>query len=116
AKRGDRTFEVDPRPCQAALEQAEAQLLQAEWQLSQAKAQVSASQAQIEQALAQVSQYEAQVQKAEADQRRTELDVGRYKPLAQRGSVSQQELDNAVQNKLRNVASVAGAGRAGEDA
>jgi RND family efflux transporter MFP subunit len=108
-KAGDLMFQVDPRPFQAALEQAEANLLQAESQLSQAKAQVSASQAQVEQALAQVSQYQAQVQKAEADQRRTELDVGRYTPLATRGSVSQQELDNAVQNNLANVASVAAA-------
>jgi RND family efflux transporter MFP subunit len=106
-KAGDLMFQVDPRPFQAALDQAEAQLLQAQSQLSQAKAQVSASQASVEQALAQVSQYEAQVQKAEADQRRTELDVGRYTPLAKRGSVSQQELDNAVQNNLANIASVA---------
>jgi membrane fusion protein (multidrug efflux system) len=108
-KAGDLLFQVDPRPYQAALEQAEAQLLQAESQLSQAKAQVSAGQAQVEQAIAQVAQYQAQVQKAEADQRRTELDVGRYTPLATRGSVSQQELDNAVQNNLANVASVAAA-------
>src|SRR5438093_12878942 len=108
-KAGDLLFQVDPRPFQAALDQAEAQLLQAESQLSQAKAQVGASQAQVEQALAQVAQYQAQVQKAVADQRRTELDVGRYTPLATRGSVSQQELDNAVQNNLANVASVAAA-------
>ena len=108
-KPGDVLFQVDPRPFQASLDQAEANLLQAESQLSQAKAQVSASQAQVEQALAQVAQYEAQVQKAEADQRRTELDVGRYTPLAKRGSVSQQELDNAVQNNLANIASVAAA-------
>jgi RND family efflux transporter MFP subunit len=108
-KTGDLLFQVDPRPFQASVEQAQANLLQAESQLSQAKAQVSASQAQVEQALAQVAQYEAQVQKAEADQRRTELDVGRYTPLAKRGSVSQQELDNAVQNNLANVASVAAA-------
>ena len=108
-KAGDLLFQVDPRPYQAALEQAEAQLLQAESQRSQAKAQVGASQAQVEQALAQVAQYGAQLQKAEADQHRTELDVGRYTPLAQRGSVSQQELDNAVQTNLANVASVAAA-------
>src|SRR6184192_641106 len=111
-KAGDLMFQVDPRPFQAALEQAEAQLLQAESQLSQAKAQVSASQAQVEQAIAQVAQYQAQVQKAEADQRRTELDVGRYTPLATRGSVSQQELDNAVQNNLANLAGVAAANAA----
>ena len=108
-KAGDLLFQVDPRPYQAALDQAEAQVLQAESQLSQAKAQVSASQAQVEQALAKVAQGEAEVTKTAADQRRTELDVARYTPLAQRGSVSQQELDNAVQNNLANLASVAAA-------
>jgi len=108
-KAGDVMFQVDPRPYQAALDQAEANLLQAESQLSQAKAQVSASQAQVEQALAKVVQGEAEVTKAAADQRRTELDAARYTPLAQRGSVSQQELDNAVQNNLANIASVAAA-------
>jgi membrane fusion protein, multidrug efflux system len=108
-KAGDLLFQVDPRPYEAAVDQAEANLLQAESQLSQAKAQVSASQAQVEQALAKVAQDEAQVKRAEADQRRTELDVGRYTPLAERGSVSKQELDNAVQNNLANMAAVAAA-------
>jgi membrane fusion protein, multidrug efflux system len=108
-KAGDLMFEVDPRPYQTALEQAEARLLQAESQLSQAKAQVSASQAQLEQAIAKVASDEAQLQKSDADQRRTQLDVNRYTPLAQRGSVSQQELDNAVQNNLANIATVAAA-------
>ena len=115
-KAGDVLFQVDPRTYQAALDQAEAQLLQAESQLSQARAQVSASQAQVEQAVAQVAQSQAQVQKAEADQHRTELDVGRYTPLAQRGSVSQQELDNAVQNNLANIASVAAARASSQNA
>jgi membrane fusion protein (multidrug efflux system) len=106
---GDLMFQVDPRPYETALAQAEARLLQAESQLSQAKAQVSASQAQLEQAIAKVAADEAQLQKAEADQRRTQLDVNRYTPLAQRGSVSQQELDNAVQNNLANIATVAAA-------
>ena len=75
--------------------------------MTQAKAQVGASQAQVEQAIAKVAQDEAQVTRAEATQRRTELDVNRYRPLAQRGSVSQQELDNAVQNNLANLAAVA---------
>jgi membrane fusion protein (multidrug efflux system) len=108
-KAGDLLFQVDPRPYQVARDQAEAQVLQAQSQLSQANAQVSASQAQVEQALAKVAQNDAEVTKAGADQRRTELDVGRYTPLAQRGSVSQQELDNAVQNNLANIASVAAA-------
>ena len=115
-KAGDLLFQVDPRPYEAAVDQAEANLLQAESQLSQAKAQVSASQAQVEQALAKVAQDEAQVKRAEADQRRTELDVGRYTPLAERGSVSRQELDNAVQNNLANIAAVAAARAAVQNA
>src|SRR5438552_6035149 len=108
-KSGDLLFQVDPRPFQTAADQAEARLQLAESQLSQAKAQVSASQAQVEQALATVVQAEAQVKRAEATQRQTELDVNRYTPLAQRGSVSQQELDNAVQSNLANLAAVAAA-------
>ncbi len=106
-KTGDLLFQVDPRPFQTAAEQAEAKVSLAESQLSQAKAQVSASRAQIEQAMATVVQSEAQVKRAEATQRQTELDVARYTPLAQRGSVSQQELDNAVQTNLANLAAVA---------
>src|SRR5881392_213997 len=94
-KAGDLLFQVDPRPFQTAADQADAKLNLAESQLSQSKAQVGASQAQVEQ--------------AEATQRQTELDVNRYTPLAQRGSVSQQELDNAVQSNLANLAAVAAA-------
>src|SRR5204862_4630431 len=108
-KSGDLLFQVDPRPFQTAADQADAKLQLAQSQLSQAKAQVSASQAQVEQALAKVVQDEAQVKRAEATQRQTELDVGRYTPLAERGSVSQQELDNAVQSNLANLAAVAAA-------
>ena len=115
-KAGDLLFQVDPRPYQVALDQAEANLLQAQSQLSQAKAQVSASQAQVEQTLAKVAQSDADVKRAEADQRRTELDVGRYTPLAERGSVSKQELDNAVQNNLANLAAVAAARAAVQNA
>src|SRR5258705_9952634 len=108
-KAGDLLFQVDPRPFQTAADQADAKLNLAESQLSQAKAQVNASQAQVEQAIAKVAQDEAQVKRAEATQRQTELDVGRYTPLAQRGSVSQQELDNAIQSNLANLATVASA-------
>ena len=103
---GDVLFQVDPRPFQNAVDQAEARLRLAESQLSQSKAQVSAAEAQIEQSQAKVAQDEAQVTRAAATQRQTELDVNRYTPLAQRGSVSQQELDNAIQNNLANLASV----------
>src|SRR6266849_3480687 len=108
-KSGDLLFQVDPRPFQTAADQADAKLRLAESQVSQATAQVSASRAQVEQARATVVQNEAQVKRAEATQRQTELDVARYTPLAQRGSVSQQELDNAVQSNLANLAAAAAA-------
>src|SRR2546429_1366506 len=108
-KSGDLLFQVDPRPFQTAADQADAKLHLAESQLSQARAQIGASEAQVEQAMATVFQGEAQVRRAEATQRQTELDVARYTPLAQRGSVSQQELDNAVQSNLANLAAVAAA-------
>ncbi len=108
-KTGNLLFQVDPRPFQTAADQAAAKLRLAESQVTQAKAQVSASRAQVEQSRATVAQGEADVKKAEATQRKTELDVGRYTPLAQRGSVSEQELDNAVQSNLANLAAVAAA-------
>jgi len=92
-KAGALLFQIDPRPYQIALNQARAQLKTTESQLDQARAQVA--------------QAEADLVRAEATQKKTELDVARYTPLAARGSVSQQELDDAVQSNLANLASVA---------
>jgi len=108
-KASELLFQVDPRSFQVAADQADARVRLAESQLTQARAQVTASQAQVEQAIASVSQDEAQVKRAEATQRQTELDVERYTPLAARGSVSRQELDNAVQSNIANQAAVAAA-------
>jgi RND family efflux transporter MFP subunit len=105
-KTGDLLFRIDPRPYQAVVDQDQANLGQAQAQLEQAKAQLAQAEAQVEQAKAQVAQALAAVTQAEANQRRTQLDVNRYIPLAKDGSVSQQELDNAVQNNLANKAAV----------
>ncbi len=72
-------FEIDPRPFQAVLDQAEGQLAQAT----------------------------AQLANAEAIQGRTQLDVERYTPLAREQAASQQDLDNANQNNLAAKATVA---------
>jgi membrane fusion protein (multidrug efflux system) len=77
-KKGQLLFQIDPRPFQAVLDQAEGQL-------SQAKAILA---------------------NAEAVQGRTELDVKRYTPLAKEQAASQQDLDNAVQNNLAAKATV----------
>jgi RND family efflux transporter MFP subunit len=78
-KKGQLLFEIDPRPFQAALDQAEGQLAQATALLANAR----------------------------AVQGRTQLDVERYAPLAKEQAASQQDLDNAVQNNLAAKATVA---------
>src|SRR3989475_6994350 len=78
-KKGQLLFEIDPRPFQAALDQAEGQLAQAK----------------------------AALANAQAVQGRTELDVNRYVPLAKEQAASQQDLDNAVQNNMAAKATVA---------
>ena len=78
-KKGQLLFEIDPRPFQAALDQAEGQLAQAK----------------------------AILANAQAVQGRTELDVTRYTPLAKVQAASQQDLDNAIQNNLAAKATVA---------
>jgi membrane fusion protein (multidrug efflux system) len=71
-------FEIDPRPFQAALDQANGNLAQAE----------------------------ADLQRAQAQLGKTELDVARYTPLAKESAISQQELDDAVQANLAAKAQV----------
>src|SRR6266850_1350104 len=51
-KKGQLLFEIDPRPFQAALAQAQGQLAQANGQLAQSKAQLVQAQAQLGQAQA----------------------------------------------------------------
>src|SRR5215470_587649 len=77
-QKGQLLFQIDPRPFQAALDQAQGQLAQAK----------------------------ASLANAEAVQGRTRLDVERYTPLAKEQAASQQDLDNSVQNNLAALASV----------
>lgn len=71
-------FEIDPRPFQAALDQANANLNQAQ----------------------------ANLQRGQAELGKTQQDVDRYTPLAKESAVSQQELDDAVQQNLAAKAQV----------
>src|SRR6202165_2988419 len=97
-RKGQLLFKIDPRPFQAALDQAQGQLAVARGQLAQAKAQLAQAQAQLAQSV--------------SDQGRTQLDVDRYTPLAKQQAITQQEMDNAVQNnvsaKAKTEASKAG--------
>ncbi len=106
-KSGDLLFTIDPRPYQNSLDQAKGKLAQTESQLGQAKAQLGQSLSEVDQAKAQVRQAEGELAKAMAMQVKTQLEVERYIPLVARGSLSQQELDNTVQNNIGNQAQVA---------
>lgn len=77
-KKGAPLFQIDPRPFQAALDQAKGNLAQSNANLQQAHAKLG----------------------------KTEMDVGRYTPLARESAISQQELDDAVQANLAAKAQV----------
>jgi membrane fusion protein (multidrug efflux system) len=76
--KGSALFEIDPRPFQAAVDQASVNLEQAK----------------------------ANLQRAQAEFGKTQLDVTRYTPLAKESAISQQELDDAVQANLGSKAQV----------
>ena len=97
-KKGQLLFEIDPRPFQAALDQAKGELARADGQLSQANGQLSQSQAQLAQ--------------AEANQGKTQLDENRFTALVKNGVISKEQYDNAVQANLAAKAQVKAA-RAG---
>jgi membrane fusion protein (multidrug efflux system) len=77
-KKGQLLFQIDPRPFEAALDQAKAQLAQAQ----------------------------AQLANAEATQLQAELNVNKYAPLVKEQAATQQDLDNAVQTNVAAKATV----------
>ena len=93
--KGQLLFEIDPRPFQAAVDQAAGQLAQAKAQLTQAQAVLVQAQAQL--------------LSAEANQRKSQLDEEKYKPLFEDRAVTRQDLDNSVTTNQSNVALVAAA-------
>jgi RND family efflux transporter MFP subunit len=84
-RKGQVLFEIDPRPFQAALDQAKGQLAQAQAQLIQDQAQLAT---------------------AEANQLKSQLDVEKYEPLAKADAVSKQDFDDTNQTNLANKAQV----------
>ncbi len=77
-RKGQLLFQIDPRPFEAALDQAKAQLVQAQ----------------------------AQLANAEATQLQAELNVNKYAPLVKEQAATQQDLDNAVQTNVAAKATV----------
>jgi membrane fusion protein, multidrug efflux system len=94
-RKGELLFEIEPRPFQAAADQATGQLAQARAQLSQAQAGLV--------------QAESQLTSAEANQHKAQLDEDRYVPLAKQEAITQQDLDNARQNNQSLKAQVGAA-------
>ena len=84
-RKGELLFEIDPRPFQAALDQAKGQLAQAN---------------------AQLIQDEAHLATAEANQLKSQMDVEKYAPLAEAEAVSKQDFDDANQTNTANKAQV----------
>jgi RND family efflux transporter MFP subunit len=84
-RKGQLLFQIDPRPFQAALDQAKGQLALAQAQLVQDEAQLAA---------------------AEANELYSRLNVEKYAPLAKEQAASQQDLDNATQTNRANKAQV----------
>ena len=105
-KKGELLFEIDPRPFQAALEQANGQVAQFQGQLEQATSQVTQAEAQVAQANSQLLQAQAQLAQAQANQVKTQLDVNKYAPLAEQKAVTQQDYDNAAQTNVAAKAQV----------
>ncbi|MEI9976836.1 MAG: biotin/lipoyl-binding protein [Ignavibacteriota bacterium] len=81
-------FEIDPRPFQAAVDQAHGQLEQAQAQVAQAEGQVRQTQAQLE---------------------LTEINLRRDTPLAEARAIAQSQLDNEKQQEAQAKASLSSA-------
>ena len=105
-QKGQLLFELDPRPFQAALDQASGDLVKFQGQLDQSLSQVTQAEAQVGQANSQVLQAEAQLAAAQANQGKTQLDVNKYAPLVEQKAVTQQDYDNAVQTNKASGAQV----------
>ncbi len=84
-RKGQLLFEIDPRPFQAALNQARGNLAHARGLLQQAAGNLAQSQARLGKA---------------------DLDVKRYTPLAGIKAISQEEMDNSLQSQLEARAGV----------
>ncbi|HEX3742371.1 MAG TPA: efflux RND transporter periplasmic adaptor subunit [Bryobacteraceae bacterium] len=87
-KKGDVLFEIDPRPFQAAVDQAQGQLEQAQAQVGQAQGQVRQNQAQLDLA---------------------GINLKRDTPLAEARAIAQSQLDTEKQAQAQASASVSSA-------
>lgn len=87
-RKGAPLFDIDARPFQAVVNEAQANVEQSASRLAQAQSDLASAQAKLG---------------------KTRLDVARSRPLAQEKAISQQELDDAIQSDLAAQAAVSSA-------
>jgi multidrug efflux system membrane fusion protein len=99
-KQGELLFTIDPRPLQAALQQAEANVARDQAQARQAEANAARDQAQAQQAQAALAQARAQAGQAEANVTRDRAQLEnaraqdvRYAELVKQGYVAREQYD-----------------------
>jgi membrane fusion protein, multidrug efflux system len=99
-KQGELLFTIDPRPLQAAVQQAEANVARDQAQARQAEANTARDQAAVQQALATLTQAKAQLGQVEANVVRDQAQLEnaqvqdrRYAELVQKGYVAREQAD-----------------------
>jgi multidrug efflux system membrane fusion protein len=99
-KQGDLLFTIDPRPLQAALQQAEANVARDQAAVEQAGANTARDRAQVLQAQATLTQARAQLRQAEANVTRDQAQLEnaraqdrRYSELVRQGYVAREQAD-----------------------
>lgn len=90
-QQGQLLFTIDPRPFQAALEQAQANLARDQAQLSQAQAALMQQQSQVQQAEANRGRDQAQFENARVQE-------GRYRELLQKELIAREQYDQIRTN------------------
>lgn len=98
-KAGDLLFQIDPRPYQAQLNQAEANVVRDQ-------SLIHSAQANLERDMAQAKQAEANLKRDQAQERFTEKEVHRYQILVAEGAVSHEQTDQIKTNAEAAAATV----------
>jgi multidrug efflux system membrane fusion protein len=117
-RKGDLLFTIDPRPLQAALQQAEATVARDVAQARQAEANAARDLAQLDQARAGLTQAQAQLRQAEANLARDQAQLetarvqdARYAELVRQGYVAREQYDQ-VHTTLESMAATVRADQA----
>src|SRR6266478_3310568 len=103
-KQGQMLFQIDPRPLEASLSQANGDLAKSEGQLGQARSQLDQAQAQLAQAKSQLLQAQSTLAVAEANQvKAAEANVGNAKAAIVAAEAQVQASQAAVKTAQLNL-------------